>query len=92
MSVLDSPLCTPERVGADLGRAVARLLCRHGPMPCADCCAKARPLTRTVARALFVAAAGHPPRPANKGRHSYPEDVYQRVGAAVGLIEREGVA
>ncbi|HEX9282350.1 MAG TPA: hypothetical protein VF882_01060 [Gemmatimonadales bacterium] len=77
--------CVPEQAGADLGRALAALLCagqQHaGPGPCAACARSGELLAAPVGGALFAVRATGGPRPVS------PRDL-EAIGRALDLLER----
>lgn len=84
--------CTPERVGEDLARALAVLLCRGLTHPvgvgasCPACSAAGRVLAPPVGRALFACRRGE--RPGTGGqRGSLAVTDYEVVGRGLELLE-----
>jgi hypothetical protein len=86
--MLDHARCTPERVGKEFARALARRLCLHGNGgPCAGCVALTSRLARPVGRALFLAATGCQFTSGGPGWHGHvSSDAYDRVGRALALL------
>jgi len=88
-ALLGEDACAPKRVGDDLARAIAAMLCRakHGQaVACADCSASGRILAAPLARALFTCRQA----PAKRGAlRTLTATDYAIIGQTFERIERE---